>query len=59
MTDRSVFPPCIWLLPGTGDEGETTWCDDPTPQPGMNADDAVEYVRADLVKEMHHDRHHH
>ena len=49
MTDKTAYPPRIWLLPDTGDGGETTWCDDPTPMDGMDKDDAIEYVRADLV----------
>lgn len=40
----------IWLFPGEHD-GETTllWCDDPAPGIGMDASEAVEYVRKDVA----------
>ncbi|MDF3917477.1 hypothetical protein P3W43_01260 [Salinicola salarius] len=28
------------------------WCNDPAPSPGMDADGAVEYVRADVVEQQ-------
>lgn len=46
MTDT---PERIWLLPEAGSDGETLWCDNPAPGAGMSQEDAVEYVRADLV----------
>lgn len=46
MTDT---PERIWLLPDAGNDGETLWCDNPAPGAGMSPEDAVEYVRADLV----------
>ena len=49
MIDKTAYPPRIWLLPDSGDDGQTTWCDDPAPMDGMDKDDAIEYVRADLA----------
>lgn len=46
MTDT---PKRIWLLPDAGNDGETLWCDNPAPGAEMSPEDAVEYVRADLV----------
>ena len=49
MTIVSELPRRIYLLPGTGDKGETTWCDSPAPGSEMDEADAVAYVRADVV----------
>ena len=48
MTTDAQMPELIWLIPGAGNDGETVWCDDPSPGAGMEPDDAVEYRRADL-----------
>jgi hypothetical protein len=39
----------IWLVPSPLGEGYD-WCDCPTPSPDMLEEDAVEYLRADLVQ---------
>lgn len=43
MTEE--FPEVIYLLPGTGEGGEATWCDDPAPGWAMDPDDAIRYVK--------------
>jgi len=43
MTEE--FPEVIYLLPGTGEDGEATWCDDPAPGWDMDPDDAIRYVK--------------
>jgi hypothetical protein len=49
MSDnQEEYPKRIWLLPNTGEEGYTTWCDDPMPD-GEECG-AIEYIRADLVE---------
>jgi hypothetical protein len=44
----TYWPETIYLLPDTGDNGDTTWCDDPAP--GVNDDpkNAIAYRRLDL-----------
>ena len=49
MSKAREWPGRIYLLPDTGDEGETTWCDDPAPGLDSDSADAIEYVRADAV----------
>jgi len=44
----SDAPKRLWLLPFDGEQ--RCWCDDPDPGGDGNADDADEYVRADIVK---------
>lgn len=39
------FPEVIYLLPGTGEDGEAAWCEDPAPGTFMDADDAIRYVK--------------
>lgn len=46
------MPKWIWLIPDAGNDGETVWCDDPAPGVGMDPDDAVEYVRADIITDL-------
>ena len=43
----SDFPEKIYLF---GDGDDIVWCEDPAPSYEHNADDAVEYIRADKVK---------
>ena len=38
MTDHA--PDCIWLIPLSGENLETTWCSDPAPAPDMDPSDA-------------------
>ncbi len=40
----------IYLIP-TEKKDKYVWCDCPAPEPGMDEDDAVKYIRADIVKE--------
>ncbi|WP_028711040.1 hypothetical protein [Paracoccus pantotrophus] len=42
------MPERIWLIPDIGWDGETAWSNDPAPEPGMDPDNATEYLRADL-----------
>ncbi len=42
-------PDQIYLM-DMGDE--IAWCDDPAPGAEMNADDAVKYVRADIIEQL-------
>ena len=46
---KTPAPDRIWLLLHEGDRGEHVWCDQPDPT-GTGCHDAVEYIRADLVK---------
>ena len=38
------YPDRIWLIPNSGDELETTWCDSPAPGLGSDEEDAIPYV---------------
>lgn len=42
------MPERIWLIPDIGWDGETAWSNDPAPEPGMDPDNATEYLRKDL-----------
>lgn len=42
------MPERIWLIPDIGWDGETAWSNDPAPEPGMDPDNATEYLRSDL-----------
>jgi hypothetical protein len=49
--DPTVVPERIWLLLFEGEGGSHVWCDQPDPS-GTGETDAVEYVRADLVRQF-------
>jgi hypothetical protein len=44
-----ALPDRIWLLPLSGDEGSTTWCDDPDPEGRSEHPYAVAYIRVDAA----------
>ena len=50
QNDPTLAPERIWLLLHEGEGGSHVWCDQPDPSGNGVKHDAVEYVRADLVK---------
>ena len=52
------LPETIYLIPGEDDEFGPThyWCEDPAPDEHCDPAEAVEYVRADSIKEKGNDK---
>ena len=46
---KTTTPEIIYLMEEIHGEGEWVWCDDPAPGVEMREEDAVPYVRADIV----------
>ena len=42
-------PLIIYLVQYNHDTADLSWCEDPAPEQGMDAKDAISYVRADHV----------
>jgi len=49
MTTKAEWPETIYLIPDTGENGETTWCDDPAPSVEDDLKNAIAYRRLDLL----------
>lgn len=48
----SDYPERIWLIPNSGDELETTWCDCPTPGIESREEDAIPYISTKFYDQL-------
>jgi len=52
MSDTELAPKIIYLVDDDVNVCSRSWCDDPSPSHGLDADNAIKYDRSDIVDQL-------